>query len=323
MDGECHLLEAAPLEATEMRCMSVFTDGDKIAFACYIEAENEILLEQSHANGYDTEAIIELFLTISRPNLLLCSSKVAVNAELLRILTTPTNPISSMEASTMRTATISTEVEPERMQQSQHKTDTIPFKILKSGAFELKSCRRLLLEKLRVLSLLRHNQEHRMQKASAYRSRPGINTNNDRNFQNDDISASSTMARNNVAYNSLAALIDFESTTLTRALGSLVTYLQDTTFRMEEGSFVTINSISYAKSANFMRIDATTLRSLHIFSTEHHPLIAKGSGNSKEGFSLFTLLDRCKSKIGRQCLREWMLKPVLDPSEISRRQGEL
>jgi DNA mismatch repair ATPase MutS len=69
-----------------------------------------------------------------------------------------------------------------------------------------------------------------------------------------------------------------------------------------------------------MRIDADTLQALHIFSTEHHPLIAKGPGKGKEGFSLFTLLDRTRSKIGRKCLKEWMLHPLLDPIAIQERQ---
>jgi DNA mismatch repair ATPase MutS len=70
----------------------------------------------------------------------------------------------------------------------------------------------------------------------------------------------------------------------------------------------------------FMRINSAALRALHIFATEHHPLMAKGYGRTKEGFSLFSLLDRTKSKVGRQRLKEWMLKPLLDRSEISRRQ---
>jgi DNA mismatch repair ATPase MutS len=314
MNTQSNFSEAAPLEAAEMRCMSVFIEGDKMAFACYIEEKNEILLEQSHANGHDTEAVAELFLGVARPNLLLCSKKIAMNLELLQILTRPTNSEISNEDTFM-----STECEVVRTETSQNRSNSIPFKILKSGAFDLKSCRLLLLQKLRVLSLLRQNQEHREQTVLAYhRSRPEIFLDN-----NGGHSVENCTATTNIAYNSLAALIDFESSTLIRALGSLVTYLQDTAFRMEDGCTVTVNSITYVKSTSFMRIDATTLHSLHIFSTEYHPLIAKGSGNSKEGFSLFTLLDRCKSKVGRQCLREWMLKPVLDPLEISRRQGKL
>lgn len=71
-----------------------------------------------------------------------------------------------------------------------------------------------------------------------------------------------------------------------------------------------------------MNISAATFSSLHIFSTEHHPLnVAKGGqGHSKEGFSLFSLLDRTKSKGGRQILRQWMLKPLMDLEAITARQ---
>ena len=107
---------------------------------------------------------------------------------------------------------------------------------------------------------------------------------------------------------------------LVRALGGLLSFLQSTVFQLEDGQLVTINSLRQAKADRYMIIDHVTLNNLHIFATEHHPLLAKGPGNSKEGFSLFALLDRCKSKIGRQCLREWMMKPLLDVEMISSRQ---
>lgn len=89
---------------------------------------------------------------------------------------------------------------------------------------------------------------------------------------------------------------------------------------MEEGQKITISNIRQATPRMHMSIDSITLQNLHIFATEHHPLLAKGQGNSKEGFSLFTLLDRCKSRVGRARLREWMVKPLLDVDEISSRQ---
>ena len=50
--------------------------------------------------------------------------------------------------------------------------------------------------------------------------------------------------------------------------------------------------------------------------------VGEGStvGKHKEGFRLFTLLDRTKSKVRKQCLREWMLKPLLDTDAIQDRQ---
>lgn len=89
---------------------------------------------------------------------------------------------------------------------------------------------------------------------------------------------------------------------------------------MEDGRNITINNVRQAKPGMYMSIDAITLQNLHIFTTEHHPLLAKGRGNTKEGFSLFTLLDRCRSRAGRACLREWMVKPLMDVEQISRRQ---
>jgi DNA mismatch repair ATPase MutS len=70
----------------------------------------------------------------------------------------------------------------------------------------------------------------------------------------------------------------------------------------------------------YMHINAATFSALHIFATEHHPLIAKGQGHSKEGWSLFSLLDRNRSRGGRQLLREWMLKPLIDLQAIVARQ---
>jgi len=42
-----------------MTCMSVVEEDSQIAFACYNEETNDILLEQSYANGHDTEQVVE------------------------------------------------------------------------------------------------------------------------------------------------------------------------------------------------------------------------------------------------------------------------
>lgn len=98
------------------------------------------------------------------------------------------------------------------------------------------------------------------------------------------------------SFHYLAAVIDFDSKVLVQALGALLSYLQSTVFQLAEGKYIVINKIVQAKSSACMVISPSTLSALHIFSTEHHPLIAKGQGHSKEGFSLFSLLDRTKSE---------------------------
>ncbi len=61
---------AAPLEPG-LRVMSVVVQKSNIAFCCYKEDENEILTETCTATGYETEALVERFLQVARPNLVL------------------------------------------------------------------------------------------------------------------------------------------------------------------------------------------------------------------------------------------------------------
>ena len=289
-----------------MRVMAVFEESDKIAFACYDESKNEIILDQSRAHGHDTESVVSQFTSDARPNLVLVSSKIASSAGLLTILTRDRTafPGSSSDAGNNE------QQQTTAAQQIRHggvtlDEPTIPYRLLKSGSFDVRACRSVILNKLRILSLLRqplHIRQEEGQRQAAAES-------------------SSFSFRTPSSYHSLASFIDFESSVLIRALGALLSFLQGTVFRLEENETVTVNTIRAAAPTNFMSIDPTTLNTLHIFATEHHPLIAKGRGNSKEGFSLFTLLDRCKSKVGRQCLREWMLKPLLDVKQIQNRQN--
>lgn len=116
----------------------------------------------------------------------------------------------------------------------------------------------------------------------------------DRNFQH--VSAGGTMMYQPSSFHYLAAVIDFDSKVLVQALGALLSYLQSTVFQLEEGKYIIINRIVEAKTSAYMVISQSTFSALHIFSTEHHPLIAKGHGHSKEGFSLYSLLDRTKSE---------------------------
>jgi len=313
-------IDAPPNMDPTMKVVSVFEERSRMAFACYDEEKNEILIEQSpvlSSQGYDTEQIVQGFLSLSRPNLILLGSKIVSNTPLFHLLTKmpPLGDISMVNdrsneessehngsrnvgSSSSRNTNTSFESGGTRNMNEttplQQQQTTIPYRMLKTGAFDVRACKATILSKLRVLTLLKHQHQHQHQSTSASIS----------------------------PYHALASIIDFESTVLIRALGSLLSFLQSTIFRLEEGATVTVNTIQLAHSSSFVRIDSATLHSLHIFSTEHHPLLAgnKGNrGNAKEGFSLFTLLDRTKSKIGRQCLKEWMLQPLLDPVILNQR----
>jgi DNA mismatch repair protein MSH5 len=56
-----------------------------------------------------------------------------------------------------------------------------------------------------------------------------------------------------------------------------------------------------------------SFEALSIFSQDNHPSVVKGSGRAKEGFSLFALLDRAESVAGKRLLKQWMLRPLLNP----------
>lgn len=290
-----------------MVCMTVVEDGPSIAFACYDEERNEILLEALHASD-DTATIVERFLHAARPNLVLVGNKIVNNASFLEMITTPPPALPKDDANDLSDARPTGE-NGDRSEGLRPYTHSLPYRILKTSAFEIRACRALILQKLRVLSLFEHNaREHAIGFGDPCRSQ--------RQFS---LTAPLESYRPS-SYHSLAAVVDFDSKVQIQALGALVSFLQGTIFRLADSGAVTVNRIVHAKSSMYMHINAATFSALHIFSTEHHPLIARGPGNAKEGFSLYSLLDRTQSKGGRQLLREWMMKPLIELDAIRERQ---
>ncbi|KAL7470193.1 hypothetical protein ACHAXS_013587 [Conticribra weissflogii] len=337
---------APPDTEPAMRVLAFCEHGSRIAFACYNEEDNEIVFEDAHAhNGNDTKAIIRGVLLETRPNLILVGLNVVSNEPLLECLTTMPLGIDEDEdgsgakadASTCdaqdtteqeggdgnATATATATSSP--LATSAERPRTIPYQLLKSAAFEPRACRSVILHKLRVMSLMK-------------RPSTGNGTNNqynesyatDSNLYDPITHESSLTSAHFNSYHSLSSIIDFDSPTLLRAIGSLLIYLRTTAFRLEEGFTVTIHNIRRCPAPHsFLRLDDSTLRTLRIFCTESHPLRAsnsirtKGGGGSlqksKEGFSLFSLLDRTKSKAGKERLRQWMIQPLRDPVPLRQR----
>lgn len=310
--------QAPPMEPS-MTCMTVVEDGPSIAFACYDEDRNEILLETCRASGYDTEAVVKRFLQMARPTLVLVGNKIVRNAALLQMVTRPPPAVTGDdddEEETNENENNNNNNNADTGQQQEGRITpsslSIPYRLLKMGAFEVRACKALIQQKLRVLTLRRRQpaQGHAIGYDDPHR--------NDRHFP---LAAGPYAIFRPSSYHSLAAVIDFDSKVQIQALGALLSFLQTTIFRLEEAGTITVNRIVQAKSSMYMHINAATFSALHIFATEHHPLIAKGPGNAKEGFSLYSLLDRTQSKGGRQLLREWMLKPLIDMQAIVERQN--
>ncbi|OBZ71456.1 Prohibitin-2 [Grifola frondosa] len=68
---------------------------------------------------------------------------------------------------------------------------------------------------------------------------------------------------------------------------------------------------------NVMQINADALFSLQIFEDENHASIH--SDKTKEGLSLFGIINNTKTTLGRALLREWFLRPSLSLSVINSR----
>jgi DNA mismatch repair protein MSH5 len=322
-----------PMPTTTLRAMTVVEDGhNRLGFCCYDQSRNEIVLEEcvftssssSSSSSETVDVLLEEILMVVRPTLLLLSHRIVQNEVLFEVLTRPLSapPLSAMQqqdlddddggtSATNDNGKCGQQQQQEKSQDGSHPTftpSTIPYQILKSKCFDLPACRNLILQKLHVLSLHRR---------PSYHVTGGTNNNTIHPTSN---------------FHSLASVIDFDSKVIVQALGSLLSFLVENLFQMSfqyssndgtGGSFgggggvITVNRVVPARISSFMSISSSTLSALQVFSTEQHPLLfAEGHGNSKEGFSLFSYLDRTKSRGGRQKLREWMLKPLADLDDI-------
>lgn len=62
-----------------------------------------------------------------------------------------------------------------------------------------------------------------------------------------------------------------------------------------------------------------TLQSLSIFTVDSHPCKTMKIGLAKEGISLFGILNKTMSSVGKETLRKWFLQPILDLEIINSR----
>ncbi len=92
-----------------------------------------------------------------------------------------------------------------------------------------------------------------------------------------------------------------------RAAGAILAYLQEN----QPAVLNHIARLACQIDACFMTVDANTARNLELYQ----PLIP-----SSEGSSLMRVLDRTKTAMGARLLRRWLGRPLLDLTEIHRRQ---
>ncbi|KAH9542022.1 hypothetical protein CY35_14G093100, partial [Sphagnum magellanicum] len=115
----------------------------------------------------------------------------------------------------------------------------------------------------------------------------------------------------------LNSFMNLDSEMQVRAAGGLLAVLQQKMLvgasDVEEYKMtpVQIESISELSLNGFLNIDAATHDALQIFQVDKHAS-SMGIGKEKEGFSVFGLLNKCVTLMGRKLLRLWFLRPILD-----------
>ncbi|KAL0353657.1 UNVERIFIED_CONTAM: DNA mismatch repair protein MSH5 [Sesamum angustifolium] len=67
---------------------------------------------------------------------------------------------------------------------------------------------------------------------------------------------------------------------------------------------------------NFLKVDSAAHEALQIFQTDKHPS-HMGIGRAKEGFSVYGMMNKCVTPMGRRLLRNWFLRPVLDLEKLN------
>lgn len=97
-----------------------------------------------------------------------------------------------------------------------------------------------------------------------------------------------------------------ESPMAVSAAGAIISYLKDSQF----GTADQLNRLTSYDFSEFMLLDGNTLRSLEIFQ-------------SATGASLLSVIDRTKTPMGGRLLRRWLRQPLLDVTEIFRRQEHI
>ncbi|GAB4818643.1 hypothetical protein N2152v2_005689 [Parachlorella kessleri] len=86
----------------------------------------------------------------------------------------------------------------------------------------------------------------------------------------------------------------------------------------EDAVVFSVNGISELSLDGYLMVDPVSMSALQIFQEESHPS-AMGIGQAKEGFSVFGLLNKCVSPMGKRLLRLWFARPIVNLAVLNDR----
>lgn len=122
----------------------------------------------------------------------------------------------------------------------------------------------------------------------------------------------------------LDSILPMKQNTVIQSLGNLLDFLDTNLkmlFRFDAAKRSVITDLRVYSMADQLQMDDTTFEALKIFSSNRHPSAFKQEVNNRhrDGFSIFTLLNRCSSKIGAVELKTIMQQPIKDVKELNLR----
>ncbi|KAG0248875.1 MutS protein msh5 [Mortierella polycephala] len=120
----------------------------------------------------------------------------------------------------------------------------------------------------------------------------------------------------------LSNVIDLQSNESVACAGAIISFLTRHNIARHAssgGRTIVVFSIESFTIKSFMFVNTNTLSSLQIFEDESHPSMHSSVSGSKEGFSLFSILNHAKTSQGRYLLKQWLLRPSMDLDVIHAR----
>ncbi|KAK3747589.1 hypothetical protein QZH41_015825 [Actinostola sp. cb2023] len=122
-----------------------------------------------------------------------------------------------------------------------------------------------------------------------------------------------------------SSLVPFDNVNMVRSAGALLKYLEKKRFGLEledPDVHVPILALKVSSLKDMIIVDNTTYSALQIFRKESHPSVYKQGTSSKEGLSLFGVMNRTRSTLGSRLLRQviWFMRPTRNLEVIQQRQ---